>query len=205
MIQRIVVRGFRIFRTFELEPSAGLNIVVGGNEAGKSTLLEAISLGLTGRISGRWAEEELNPYWFNQQLVADYFAALADGQTPEAPEILVELYLSPANPDIHILRGVYNSRAEDAPGVRIHIRPSAEYAQEFADYLATPERPEIIPVEYYEVEWTYASIRRRSERVAVPVALLLPRAGAVGQVQKPGHRPTAGATMRGALPADSGI
>nr|WP_232330138.1 ATP-binding protein [Rhodococcus sp. BH4] len=30
-------------------PTTGLNIVVGGNEAGKSTLLEAISLGLTGR------------------------------------------------------------------------------------------------------------------------------------------------------------
>lgn len=170
MIERIVVRGFRIFRTFELEPSPGLNIVVGGNEAGKSTLLEAISLGLTGRISGRWAEEELNPYWFNQQVVADYFAALADGETPEAPQILVELYLSPANPDIHILRGVYNSRAEDAPGVRIHVRPSVEYAKEFADYLAAPDRPEIIPVEYYEVEWqdfAGATLHRRPKGLGV--------------------------------------
>src|SRR4051794_31672431 len=110
MIERILIRGYRLFRDFEMEPSAGLNIVVGGNEAGKSTLLEAISLGLTGRVNGRWAEEELNPYWFNQKAAGDYFAALVAGQAPAAPEIVIELYLSSANPDIHLLRGVYNSR-----------------------------------------------------------------------------------------------
>ncbi|WP_433612424.1 ATP-dependent nuclease [Prescottella agglutinans] len=170
MIERIVVQGYRLFQEFEMEPSAGLNIVVGGNQAGKSTLLEAISLALTGRVDGRWAEEQLNPYWFNQQLVADYFAALADRNAPKAPEILIELFLSQANPDIHILRGVYNSRAEDAPGLRIHIRPSTDYAQEFADYLADPDRPEIIPVEYYEVEWqdfAGATIHRRPKGLGV--------------------------------------
>jgi len=53
MIERIVVRGYRLFQNFELEPDKGLNIIVGGNEAGKSTLLEAISIGLTGRANGR--------------------------------------------------------------------------------------------------------------------------------------------------------
>lgn len=170
MIERVVVQGYRLFQNLDMEPSAGLNIVVGGNQAGKSTLLEAISLALTGRVDGRWADEQLNPYWFNQQLVADYFAALADRNTPQAPEILIELFLSGANPDIHILRGVYNSRAEDTPGLRIHIRPSADYAQEFADYLAAPGRPDIVPVEYYEVEWqdfSGAIIHRRPHGLGV--------------------------------------
>lgn len=109
MIERILVQGYRLFRDFELKPTAGLNIVVGGNEAGKSTLLEAISLGLTGRVNGRWAEEELNPYWFNQSLVADYFAAITAGLASTAPEILIELYLSGTSSDIQIHRGVYNS------------------------------------------------------------------------------------------------
>lgn len=170
MITRIVIRGYRIFRDFELEPTAGLNILVGGNEAGKSTLLEAISLGLTGRANGRWAEEELNPYWFNQHLVSDYFAELAAGRSSTAPEILVELYFSDTNPDLHIHRGVYNTRAEDAPGVRIHIRPSTEFAQEFAGYLTDSDRPNIIPVEYYEVEWqdfSGALLHRRPKGLGV--------------------------------------
>jgi len=170
MIERIVIQGYRLFRDFEMQPSAGLNIVVGGNEAGKSTLLEGISLALTGRVNGRWAEEELNPYWLNQELVADYFAALGAGETPAAPEIVVELYISAANDEVHLLRGVHNSRNEDAPGLRIHIKPSADYAQEFSDYLAEPGRPAIIPVEYYEVEWqdfSGATLHRRPKGLGV--------------------------------------
>lgn len=153
-----------------MRPSAGLNIVVGGNEAGKSTLLEAIALGLTGRVNGRWAEEELNPYWFNQELVADYFAAHQAGQDPEPPEILIEVYLSPTDEEVHLLRGVYNSRTEDSPGVRLHIKPSADYAVELADYLSSPDLPNIVPVEYYEADWqdfAGATLHRRPKGVGV--------------------------------------
>lgn len=170
MIERIVVRGYRLFSDFEMEPAVGLNIVVGGNEAGKSTLLEAISLGLTGRINGRWVEEELNPYWFHQQAVVEYFAGLDAGQAPPAPEILIELYLDDTSPDVQMLRGVYNSRSQDAPGVRLHIRPSRDFAQEFSDYLAAEGRPAIIPVEYYEVDWqdfSGATIHRRPKGLGV--------------------------------------
>lgn len=153
MIERIVVQGYRLFQDFEIEPSDGLNIIVGGNEAGKSTLLEAISLALTGRVNGRWVEEVLNPYWFNQQQVADYFTSLSTATPLDPPEILIELYFSSANPDVHLLRGVHNSRKADAPGVSIRIRPSDDYAVEFTEYLADTTRPEILPVEYYEVQW----------------------------------------------------
>lgn len=53
MITRIVIQGYRLFEEFELEPNPGMNILVGDNDAGKSTLLEAISLALTGRLNGR--------------------------------------------------------------------------------------------------------------------------------------------------------
>ena len=170
MIERIIVRGYRLFRDFEMVPSAGLNIVVGGNEAGKSTLLEAISLGLTGRVDGRRAEEQLNPYWFNLQLVADYFAKVDAGDSPRAPEILVELFLSPGDRDMHALRGVHNSRSQDTPGVRIHIKPSPDYAAELASYVADPSRPNIVPVEYYQVEWqdfAGATLNRRPKNLGV--------------------------------------
>lgn len=153
MIKRIVIKGYRLFRDFQLEPSDGLNIIVGGNEAGKSTMLEAIALGLTGRVNGHWAEEELNPYWFNRDEVAAYFAGVAASSSHAAPEILIELYLDAATPELHVHRGVHNSRKEDSPGLRIQIQPSADYASEFASYITTPGRPAILPVEYYEVEW----------------------------------------------------
>lgn len=44
MISQILIDGYRVFNRFEIVPSAGMNIIVGDNDAGKSTLLEAISL-----------------------------------------------------------------------------------------------------------------------------------------------------------------
>lgn len=164
MIERIVVQGYRLFQRFEMEPSAGLNIVVGGNEAGKSTLLEAIGLALTGRVNGRWVEDVLNPYWFNQQQVADYFSALSAATPVDPPEILIELYLSSSGPDVQLLRGVHNSLKIDAPGVSLHIRPSDDYALELAEYLADANRPNILPVEYYEVQWRDFSDARLHRR-----------------------------------------
>jgi recombinational DNA repair ATPase RecF len=79
LITKINIHGYRKFKDFTLKPSKTLNLVVGANEAGKSTLLEAIALGLTGRINGRTASEDLNPYWFNAELVAEFVKNRRDG------------------------------------------------------------------------------------------------------------------------------
>ena len=94
MITRIIISGYRCFKHLDFVPQPTINLIVGANEAGKSTLLEAIELGLTGRINGRWATEELNPFWFHRPSALAYFAQRA-GKTIALPEISIELYLSP--------------------------------------------------------------------------------------------------------------
>lgn len=153
MITRIVIKGYRIFRDFELEPNTATNIVVGDNEAGKSTLLEAISLALTGRINGRWAADELNPYWFNREDLEAYFASLKTPTPMPSPEILIELYLADED-EFQSMLGAHNSRQDKVPGLKLRIVPSSSYAEEFADYIADGDRPEILPTEWYAVEWT---------------------------------------------------
>ncbi|WP_414709568.1 ATP-binding protein [Ramlibacter sp.] len=59
----------------------------GANESGKSTLIEAIVLALTGRINGRSAADELNPYWFNSQLVEELVRKRKRGERAKFPEI----------------------------------------------------------------------------------------------------------------------
>lgn len=164
MITRIIIRGYRIFKNFELEPKSGTNIVVGDNESGKSSLLEAISLALTGRISGRWAQDELNPYWFNESTVQRYFASLNTDEPTPPPEILIELYLTNDDDSLQYLLGVHNSRQEKVPGVRMHIAPSPDYAEEFADYMADGRRPGILPTEWYSVDWRQFSDERLTRR-----------------------------------------
>lgn len=60
MIEKIAIRNYRKFREFELEFSPGMNIVV--DDTGKSTLVEAINLALTGRVNGRFlSSQEFSP------------------------------------------------------------------------------------------------------------------------------------------------
>jgi len=147
-----------------------MNIVVGDNEAGKSTLLEALALALTGRINGRWASEELNPYWFHRPTVLDFFARQHSESVP-LPEIHIEVYLSPDIDDLHELRGVHNTAKTDCPGVALDVIPASDYGDEFRDYLAQ-DPPWVLPVEYYDVEWRHfgdRSLTRRPKELATSV------------------------------------
>lgn len=54
-IKEIIIENFKCFEgRFPLEFNNGLNILVGDNEAGKSTILEAIHLALSGWIYGKY-------------------------------------------------------------------------------------------------------------------------------------------------------
>lgn len=153
MITKVVIQGYRKFRQFSVQPDPAMNIIIGDNEAGKSTLLEAITLALSGRIDGRWANEELNPYWFNAKDVSDYFSAYArDPQSP-TPSINIELYFDSKDPDVQRMRGIHNSLRVDCPGIKLEVARNSDYDEEFAAYMADPNRPDVLPTEYFEAMW----------------------------------------------------
>lgn len=145
MITKINIRGYRKFKDFTLKPGKKLNLIVGSNEAGKSTLLEAVALALTGRLNGRAAAEELNPYWFNTTLVAEYVRSRLDGGRPSLPEILIELFLEDT-PELQSLCGAVNSElpTHACPGVSFRVRPNPDYAVEVAEWEKSPTH--LLPV-----------------------------------------------------------
>ena len=169
MIERIVIKGYRLFQELTIEPSAGMNIVVGDNEAGKSTLLEAIGLALTGRVNGHWAVEELNPFWFHVDNVEKFFTKYDTAERVAPPEILIELYINSTEADAQRMRGVHNSLGQDCPGVRVHIKPSDDFKIEFEQYMKA-DHPYVLPTEFYDVDWRDFDdqpIRRRPSLLGV--------------------------------------
>ena len=58
-IKKIYIKNFKSFRKLELDLNFGVNILVGNNEAGKSTILEAIHLALTGLLNGKYLKNDL--------------------------------------------------------------------------------------------------------------------------------------------------
>jgi putative ATP-dependent endonuclease of the OLD family len=152
MIDRIIIQGYRIFAKLDLQPQPGINIVVGDNESGKSTLLEAIALALTGKINGRWASEELNPFWFHLPNVLEYFNKYGTQGAIAPPRLLIEIYLSNESDALQPLRGVHNTLQADCPGVVFSVAPSDQYQAELKEYMDSVP-PTILPVEFYDVDW----------------------------------------------------
>ncbi|KRS21592.1 chromosome segregation protein SMC [Alishewanella sp. WH16-1] len=152
MITKIRIRGYRIYNDFTLYPNSRTNILIGDNDAGKSTLMEAVSLALNGRIVGRSVLEELNPHWFNSDMVNQFVASLNAGLKPSFPEILIELYLRD-DAELQLLCGAVNTSVPTTacPGVFLRIYPNEEYQDMLDEWLKNPT--DLLPVEYYTCEW----------------------------------------------------
>jgi predicted ATPase len=153
MIKKIIIKNFKQFEDFELELNPDVNIIVGNNEAGKTTLFEAINLALIQRLNGRLIMQELTPYLFNRKEKDRYLSDLNDSsKIAKLPEILIEIYFTdePNNADF---KGSMNSLKEDCAGVSLKICFDSDFQKEYEKYIEKPEAVKEIPIEYYKVEW----------------------------------------------------
>ncbi len=113
-----------------------------------------MALALTGRVNGVWASEYLSPYWFNRDMVRDFFMKETTGRSFSAlPEFRIDAYLDVVSGELEKLRGINNMAEEGSVGLSIWAHPDPAYKQELDDYFQEEDCPEVLPVEYYMVEW----------------------------------------------------
>lgn len=154
-ITRVYIDGFKRLTEFDLQLNENLNVIVGDNETGKTSVLEAINLVLTRQYDGRTVDYALDPYLFNSARVRAYFAALRSDQFSSPPSILIEAYFNDDldDPVLGTLKGGHNHLHEDCPGLQLVIEPNNDYTDELKDYVCDKANPEVVPVEYYGVHW----------------------------------------------------
>jgi putative ATP-dependent endonuclease of OLD family len=170
MLKRLVINNYKVFEHFSMEFGESLNIVVGDNEVGKSTVLEAINLALTKKLNGRQVEYELTPYLFNKKAVATYLASVANGTPLDPPRIEIEMYLTDV-PELAAMRGSMNSSKEDSIGVKLEILFNDEYAAEYTTLIRDRAKEvSAVPVEYYTAHWRSFANQEITAR-ALPVRL----------------------------------
>jgi putative ATP-dependent endonuclease of OLD family len=152
ILTRIVIKNYRGLRDFSLELTSGLNILVGDNDSGKTTVLEAIRLALTGRVGDRLAGQGLSPYHFNQDAAAEYITKIRAGHSIEPPHLVIDVHLELTDATA-TLKGKNNLAGDDEPGLRLQASLDHAYAEEYRTFLQDPGPTALVPFEYYKVEW----------------------------------------------------
>lgn len=152
-ISKVHIENFKIFKgSFKLNLNKGINILVGDNEAGKSTIIEAIHLALTGMLNGRYMKSELTQYIFNSEIVAEYIQSLEpNNATLPLPHILIEIYMS--GEDLAEFEGDGNSEKIKMSGISLKIAFDEKYQKEYED-LVKIGGIKTLPIEYYSMSWS---------------------------------------------------
>lgn len=151
-IRKIKIENFKCFEgLFELELNNCLNILVGNNESGKSTILEAIHIALTGLYCGRPIRNELSQYLFNKNIVNSYIESVNNGAASAPPYIVIEVFFDKGiNPEY---LGNNNSEKDNCEGFKFEISFDEKYKEEYSALIAKREMKSL-PIEYYDISWT---------------------------------------------------
>ena len=93
-VKELYIEGFKKFaEPTRISLSSGMNVIVGNNDSGKSTILEALHLVLTGTFRELSLNQALTQDLFNVGVVERYFANLRSGHLEEPPHIQIEATL----------------------------------------------------------------------------------------------------------------
>jgi len=149
-IEKVKITNFKCYEgTFTLALDDGLNVIVGANESGKTTILEAIHLALTGLLHGRPLKNDLTSYLFNLVAQNKYVQSLGTASPLPPPAITIELFFSGSSNELAELEGDGNSERAKRSGVVYKIEFDEENYKGPYEELVKAGELTSIPVEYY--------------------------------------------------------
>lgn len=144
-IQKIKLQNFKRFKTLSIDFDPDINILIGDNESGKSSILSAINLVLSGSKSK--IETIGLESLFNSEVINDYLKT--DKAYEKLPVLFIEVFLNEQNnPD---LNGNVNSDRKIYDGLKLECSPNDELSKEIKEILLQPETT--FPFEYYSIKF----------------------------------------------------
>ena len=91
-LKKLIVKNYKIFENIQIELNNGLNIFIGENDSGKSTILEVLSILTTGKLNGFAFEHLLNANMFNNKVRKEYIKSISDNKPKAPPQIIMEAF-----------------------------------------------------------------------------------------------------------------
>jgi predicted ATP-dependent endonuclease of OLD family len=145
IINKIKLYNFKRFKEFEVNFNSGINMLIGDNEAGKSSILSAIDIVLSG--SRNKIESFGLDSLFNIETIQTFLDS--DKKYDKLPKVIIELYLNEqSNPD---LNGKVNSDNIVCDGLQLICEPNDDLGKEIIEILSQGEAN--FPFEYYTINF----------------------------------------------------
>jgi putative ATP-dependent endonuclease of the OLD family len=147
-IKKIYIKNFKKFEEYEIEFNNKINILIGDNEAGKSTVIEAIDLVLSGnlaKLQGVGLES-----LFNANKVREFLSGVKNYK--DLPEVKIEVFLDIGSELIPELNGINHSDPSgvEMDGLFLEIKPDDNYSTQIREILVSGK--DNFPYEYYRCE-----------------------------------------------------
>jgi len=146
IIKKIRLINFKRFRNYIIEPNKRINILVGDNEVGKSSVLEAIDIVASGNVH-RVESIGLDKL-LNIEAVRIFKSGVRDFD--HLPVLIIELYLS--GEFDHSMNGKNNTDGVICDGIRMVCAPNQDYRNEIKDALDAHE--DYFPYDYYSIRFS---------------------------------------------------
>lgn len=147
IIEKLKLLNFKRFLNLEIVFDEQLNVLVGDNESGKSSILQAIDIVMRG---SRHMVEEIGLDRLFNNTVVNGFLGLNPRTIEHLPKMMIEVYLNDTgNP---FLNGENNSDRTNRDGIRCICQPDMEYSEAIANILASDDPA--FPFEYYKIEFS---------------------------------------------------
>lgn len=145
LIEKIKIKNFGRFKDLTVPFTPDMNLLIGDNEAGKSTILTAIDIVLSGSRSK--IESIGLDSLFNTEIVDEFLKT--EKKYEDLPILYLELYFN--NQKNKDLDGKNNSLNEPSHGLYMICEPRDDLSKEISEILAQKE--ENFPFEYYSINF----------------------------------------------------
>lgn len=146
VIKKVYLENFKRFRHYIIEPKENVNILIGDNETGKSSIIEAIDLVANGNI------HRVENIGIDRLMNTDAVTEFLHGEKKiqNLPKIKVELFLS-GSFDFS-MNGKNNHEKNLCDGIRMICEPNLDYSSEIEDAISTD--PNYFPFDYYSIRFS---------------------------------------------------
>ena len=145
-IKKLKLYNYKRFKEFSFEPNEKTNILIGDNETGKSTIIEAIDLVISGSI--KKAENIGVDRIINVEAQKEF---LVGPKTFESiPRVIIELYLD--GEFGFDMNGKNNSDKTLSDGIRMICEPDVNFENEIMESNQADEQ--FFPFDYYKISFS---------------------------------------------------